>query len=184
MDKNTADVLKKIIPSGSFVAIVVLVIFGPVDCIEIEIPGGGGITKCQPITESFSTSSNDKKFSQDKDQVTIEGIAVPITSSNNISNESYFYGQWESKGILSNFELQYTGNFRLNQDGTFKSSGTLDGEKVVSSGSYEFDPKNNKLALFPSDSGREQMFSLYVLDNDSFAIVDMKKSTGLVMKRI
>ena len=43
MDKNTADVLKKVIPSSSFVVVVILVIFGPVDCIKIEIPGGGGI---------------------------------------------------------------------------------------------------------------------------------------------
>lgn len=39
MDKNTADVLKKVIPSGSFAVIVVLVIFGPADCIKIEISG-------------------------------------------------------------------------------------------------------------------------------------------------
>jgi len=183
MDKNTADVLKKVIPSGSFVVIVVLVIFGPVDCIEIEIPGGGGITKCQPIAESISVSSNDNKFSQEKDHVTIEGIDVPITSSSNIPKKSYFYGQWDSKGILSKFELQYVGNFELNQDGTFKSIGMLDGKRVVNSGIYEINPKNNKLVLLPSDSNKKQEFSLSIRNDDSFAIVDMENSIGLIMKR-
>lgn len=183
MDKNTADVLKKVIPSISFVVIMILVIFGPADCIKIEIPGGGGITKCQALADSISISSNENRFSPEKEHVTIEGIDVPIVSSSSIPNESYFEGQWDTKGILSKFELQYVGDFELNQDGTFKSSGTLDGDKVVNSGRYEVNPNTNQLELFPSDSNKKQIFSLSIRNDDSFAIFDMDKSIGLIMKR-
>lgn len=65
---------------------------------------------------------------------------------------SYFYGQWDANGILSKFELQYEANFELNQDGTFRSSGKLDGENIINSGTYEIDTKNNNSVLLPLDS--------------------------------
>ena len=62
MNNNTAKVLLAAIPSGAFVIIVALVIFGlsPGDCIEIEAPGGGKITRCKPITDSASMISTDQ----------------------------------------------------------------------------------------------------------------------------
>lgn len=51
------------IPSGAFVIIVALVIFGlsPGDCIEIESPGGGKVTRCMPLPgDSTSTISADQ----------------------------------------------------------------------------------------------------------------------------
>lgn len=50
------------IPSGAFVIIVALVIFGlsPGDCIEIEAPGGGKVTRCMPLSDSVSTLSTDQ----------------------------------------------------------------------------------------------------------------------------
>ena len=47
LDNNTTKVLLAAIPSGAFVIIVALVIFGlsPGDCIEIEAPGGGKVDK-------------------------------------------------------------------------------------------------------------------------------------------
>ena len=50
------------IPSGAFVIIVALVIFGlsPGDCIEIEAPGGGKITRCKPVPDSVSVISTDQ----------------------------------------------------------------------------------------------------------------------------
>lgn len=183
MDKNTADVLKKVVPSSSFVVIVILVIFGPVDCIKIEIPGGGGITKCQPIADSISGSSSENGFTPEKGHVTIEGIKIPISSSSSMPKESYFYGQWDTRGTISKFELQYAGNFELNQDGTFKSNGTLDGKEIINSGSYEIFPKKNKLVLYPSDS-KKQTFSVSIHNDDSFAILDIDRSMGLIMKRV
>jgi len=182
MDKNTADVLKKIIPSVSFVVILIIVIFGPADCIKIEIPGGGGITKCKPLADSIIVSSNKNVFTSQKDHVTIEGIDIPVASS--IPKKSYFYGQWDTKGILSKFELQYSSHFELNQDGTFKSNGILDGDEISNSGKYEIDYKINKLVLSPSDSDKKQMFSFSIRNDDSFAIFDIDKSTGLIMKRL
>ncbi len=57
MDNNTTKVLLAAIPSGAFVIIVALVIFGlsPGDCIEIEAPGGGKVTRCMPMPDSVST---------------------------------------------------------------------------------------------------------------------------------
>lgn len=62
MDNNTTKVLLTAIPSGAFVIIVALVIFGlsPGDCIEIEAPGGGKVTRCKPITDSVSVISADQ----------------------------------------------------------------------------------------------------------------------------
>ena len=59
MDNNTAKVLLAAIPSAAFVVIVALVIFGlsPGDCIEIEAPGGGKITRCMPLSDSESSAS-------------------------------------------------------------------------------------------------------------------------------
>jgi len=184
MDKNTADVLKKVIPSSSFVVIVILVIFGPADCIKIEIPGGGGITKCQPLVDSISVSSNENEFTPENGHVTIEGIEVLINPSSSILENSFFYGQWDTKGKLSKFELQYVGNFELNQDGTFKSNGTLDGDRIVNSGKYKIDSEINKLVLFPSDSNKKQTFSISIRNDDSFVIFDADKSVGLIMKRV
>jgi len=57
LDNNTTKVLLATIPSGAFVIIVALVIFGlsPGDCIEIEAPGGGKVTRCMPTPDSVST---------------------------------------------------------------------------------------------------------------------------------
>ena len=62
MDNNTTKVLLAAIPSGAFVIIVALVIFGlsPGDCIEIEAPGGGKVTRCMPLSDSVSTLSTDQ----------------------------------------------------------------------------------------------------------------------------
>ena len=62
MDNNTTKVLLAAIPSGAFVIIVALVIFGlsPGDCIEIEAPGGGKVTKCKPVPDSISIVSADQ----------------------------------------------------------------------------------------------------------------------------
>ena len=63
MDNNTTKVLLAAIPSGAFVIIVALVIFGlsPGDCIEIEAPGGGKVTKCKPVSsDSISVISTDQ----------------------------------------------------------------------------------------------------------------------------
>ncbi|WP_316504797.1 hypothetical protein [Nitrosopumilus sp.] len=62
MDNNTTKVLLAAIPSGAFVIIVALVIFGlsPGDCIEIEAPGGGKVTKCKPVPDSVSIVSADQ----------------------------------------------------------------------------------------------------------------------------
>ena len=62
LDNNTTKVLLAAIPSGAFVIIVALVIFGlsPGDCIEIEAPGGGKVTRCMPLPESVSPVSADQ----------------------------------------------------------------------------------------------------------------------------
>jgi hypothetical protein len=62
VDNNTTKVLLAAIPSGAFVIIVALVIFGlsPGDCIEIEAPGGGKISRCMPVPNSASTLSADQ----------------------------------------------------------------------------------------------------------------------------
>jgi len=62
LDNNTTKVLLATIPSGAFVIIVALVIFGlsPGDCIEIEAPGGGKVTRCMPTPDSTSTLSTDQ----------------------------------------------------------------------------------------------------------------------------
>jgi hypothetical protein len=62
LDNNTTKVLLAAIPSGAFVIIVALVIFGlsPGDCIEIEAPGGGKVTRCKPISDSVSMISPDQ----------------------------------------------------------------------------------------------------------------------------
>jgi len=62
LDNNTTKVLLAAIPSGAFVIIVALVIFGlsPGDCIEIEAPGGGKVTRCMPLSDSVSTLSTDQ----------------------------------------------------------------------------------------------------------------------------
>lgn len=60
MDDNTTKVLLAAIPSGAFVIIVTLVIFGlsPGDCVEIEAPGGGKIVRCKPAVDTASVLSN------------------------------------------------------------------------------------------------------------------------------
>jgi len=62
LDNNTTKVLLAAIPSGAFVIIVALVIFGlsPGDCIEIEAPGGGKVTRCKPASDSVSIVSTDQ----------------------------------------------------------------------------------------------------------------------------
>ena len=62
MDNNTTKVLLAAIPSGAFVIIVALVIFGlsPGDCIEIEAPGGGKVIKCKPAPDSVSIVTLDQ----------------------------------------------------------------------------------------------------------------------------
>jgi hypothetical protein len=62
LDNNTTKVLLAAIPSGAFVIIVALVIFGlsPGDCIEIEAPGGGKVTRCKPISDFVSMISPDQ----------------------------------------------------------------------------------------------------------------------------
>jgi hypothetical protein len=62
LDNNTTKVLLAAIPSGAFVIIVALVIFGlsPGDCIEIEAPGGGKVTRCKPIPDSVPVISPDQ----------------------------------------------------------------------------------------------------------------------------
>jgi len=59
LDDNTTKVLLAAIPSGAFVIIVALVIFGlpPGDCIEIEAPGGGKIVRCKPAVDTTSVSN-------------------------------------------------------------------------------------------------------------------------------
>ena len=85
--------------------------------------------------------------------------------------------------VITIWQKVSAGNFELNQDGTFRSSGMLDGDKIFNSGIYEIDPKNNKLILLPSDSDKKQVFSLSIRNDNSFAVFDIDKSTGLVMKR-
>ena len=62
MDNNTTKVLLAAIPSGAFVVIVAIVVFGlsPGDCIEIEAPGGGKVTRCMPLPDSGSIASADQ----------------------------------------------------------------------------------------------------------------------------
>jgi len=62
LENNTTKVLLATIPSGAFVIIVALVIFGlsPDDCIEIEAPGGGKVTRCMLIPDSASALSTDQ----------------------------------------------------------------------------------------------------------------------------
>ena len=62
MDNNTTKVLLAAIPSSVFVIIVALVIFGlsPDDCIEVEAPGGGKVTRCMPKPDSASALSTDQ----------------------------------------------------------------------------------------------------------------------------
>ena len=59
LDNNTTKVLLAVIPSGAFVIVVALVIFGlsPGDCIQIESPGGGKVTRCKPLLDSASAIS-------------------------------------------------------------------------------------------------------------------------------
>jgi hypothetical protein len=68
LDDNTTKVLLAAIPSGAFVIIVALVIFGlpPGDCIEIEAPGGGKIVRCKPAVDPTSVSSEQVNFFMDK----------------------------------------------------------------------------------------------------------------------
>ena len=75
LDSNTTKVLLAAIPSGAFVIIVALVIFGlsPGDCIEIEAPGGGKITRCKPVPDSVSTISADQINSL---QIQIEELKI------------------------------------------------------------------------------------------------------------
>lgn len=62
MDNNTTKVLLAAIPSVAFVIVVALVIFGlsPGDCIKIEAPGGGKVTRCMPLPDSAQTVSIDQ----------------------------------------------------------------------------------------------------------------------------
>ena len=68
MDDNTTKVLLAAIPSGAFVIIVALVIFGlsPGDCIEIEAPGGGKIVRCKPTTDTTPVLTNEQVASLDE----------------------------------------------------------------------------------------------------------------------
>jgi len=66
LDNNTTKVLLATIPSGAFVIIVAFVIFGlsPGDCIEIEAPGGGKVTRCMPTPDLASTDQVDSLVDQ------------------------------------------------------------------------------------------------------------------------
>ncbi len=128
MDNNTTKVLLATIPSGAFVIIVALVIFGlsPGDCIEIEAPGGGKVTKCKPVPDSVSIISADQinslqsqikelKILQDTQQqqrltsLKQQGVMEAIPS-NFMTASSVFE---ENQGLLSE-QLQFLSSDQVN----------------------------------------------------------------------
>ena len=121
MDNNTTKVLLAAIPSGAFVIIVALVIFGlsPGDCIEIEAPGGGKVTRCMPVSDSISIVSADQidslesqidelRILQDAQQqqrlTTLKQRGVIEETPNNFMTASSVFE--EKEGLLSE-QLQF-----------------------------------------------------------------------------
>ena len=235
MDNNTTKVLLAAIPSGAFVIIVALVIFGlsPGDCIEIEAPGGGKVTRCMPLPDSVPTLSTDQvnslvsqieelKVLQDSQQqqrltsLKQKGVIeeapdnfmmassifeekqdslseqLQFLSSNeaNILSEKImsdkqkinqlnriaedlvtegknfsWVGQWEVTGTIGVFGLSYEGQITFNDDQTYESRGSLDGNVVSGSGIYLINGQLGTCTLFPSDLEPTQYSFVEIGDN-------------------
>ena len=237
MDNNTTKVLLAAIPSGAFVIIVALVIFGlsPGDCIEIEAPGGGKVTRCMPLPDSVSTLSTDQvnslvsqveelKVLQDSQQqqriasLTQRG-AIEETPKNFMMASSIFeknqdslyeqlqflssneanilseritsdkqeitrlnkvaenlvtegknfswVGQWKVTGTIGVFGLSYEGQITFNDDQTYESRGSLDGNAVSGDGTYLINGQLGTCTLSPSDLEPTQ-YSFVDIGNNSF----------------
>ena len=235
MDNNTAKVLLAAIPSGAFVVIVALVIFGlsPGDCIEIEAPGGGKVTRCMPLPDSGSMASADQvnslesqieelKILQDSQQqqrlVSLKqrGI-IDVTPDNFMTASSIFeetrdslseqlqflssneasilsekitsdkqrinqlnkiaedlvtegknfswVGQWKVTGTIGAFGLSYEGKITFNDDQTYESHGSLDGNTVVGGGTYLINGQFGTCTLTPSDLKPTQYSFVDIGDN-------------------
>lgn len=239
MDNNTTKVLLAAIPSGAFVIIVALVIFGlsPGDCIEIEAPGGGKVTRCMPLPNSESTVSADQvnslqnqieelKVLQDSQQQqrltslkqkgTIEKTPDNFMTASSVfdenrdslteqlqflsSNEASILsekimsdkqkvnqlnkvaedlitegknfswtGQWKVTGAIGAFGLSYEGQITFNDDLTYESRGSLDGNAVEGSGTYFINGQLGTCTLYPSDSEPTQ-YSFVDIGDNSFVM--------------
>ena len=235
LDNNTAKVLLAAVPSGAFVVIVALVIFGlsPGDCIEIEAPGGGKVTRCMPSPDSASTLSADQinsitsqveelKTLQDSQQQQRlaslkQGGAIEKTPDNFMTASSIFEenqdllseqlpflsskeanvlsekimsdkqkinqlnkvasdlitdgknfswtGKWKVSGTIGVFDLYYEGQITFNDDQTYESHGSLDGNTVSGSGTYLINEQLGTCTLFPSDAEPTQYSFVDIGDN-------------------
>jgi len=238
LDNNTAKVLLAAIPSGAFVIIVALVIFGlsPGECIEIEAPGGGKVTRCMPMPDSASALSAEQvdslldqieelKGTQDfqqeqrltilKQRGVIEDTPVSFMNASSIFEENQYSlseqlkfltskeaamlsekiisdkqrinqlnkiaeglttegknfswtGQWKVMGTIGVFDLPYEGQITFNDDGTYESSGSLDGKLVSGYGTFLIDEQLGTCTLFPSGLEPTQ-YSFMDIGNNSFA---------------
>ena len=235
MDNNTTKVLLAAIPSGAFVIIVAFVIFGlsPGDCIEIEAPGGGKVTRCLPLPDSVSPVSTDQinslvsqieelkvlQESQQQQQLNIlkqRGIIeetpnnfmmassifeenqdslseqLQFLSSNqaNILSERIvsdkqkinqlnkvaedlvtegknfsWVGQWKVTGTIGVSDLSYEGQIIFNDDQTYESRGSLDGNAVSGGGTYLINGQLGTCTLSPSDLEPTQYSFVDIGDN-------------------
>ena len=239
MDNNTTKVLLATIPSGAFVIIVALVIFGlsPGDCIEIEAPGGGKVTRCMPLPDSGSTVSTDQinyienqieelrilQDSQQQQQLTslkqsgiikktpdnfMTGSSIFEKNQDSLSKQLQFLsskeanilserimsdkqkinqlnkvaenlvtegknfswvGQWKVTGTIGSFGLSYEGQITFNDDQTYESLGSLDGNTVSGSGTYLINGQLGTCTLYPSDSKPTQ-YSFVDIGDNSFTM--------------
>ena len=235
MDNNTAKVLLAAIPSGAFVIIVALVIFGlsPGDCIEIEAPGGGKVVRCMPSPDSESKLSTDQinslasqveelktlQDSQQQQRLTSlkQGGVIEKTPDNFMTassvfedNQDFLYkqlpflsskeanillekimldkkkinqlnkissdlitegknfswtGKWKVSGTIGVFDLYYEGQITFNDDQTYESHGSLDGNTVSGSGKYLINEQLGTCTLFPSDAEPTQYSFIDIGDN-------------------
>ena len=235
MDNNTTKVLLAAIPSGAFVVIVALVIFGlsPGDCIEIEAPGGGKVTRCMPLPDSVSTLSTDQvdslvsqieelkvlQDSQQQQQLTslkqrgviedtpdnfMMASSIFEENQNSLSEQLQFLspneanilserimsdkqkinqlnkvaedlvtegknfswvGQWKVTGTIGVFGLSYEGQITFNDDQTYESLGSLDGNSVSGGGTYLINGQLGTCTLSPSDLEPTQYSFVDIGDN-------------------
>ena len=235
MDNNTTKVLLAAIPSGAFVVIVALVIFGlsPGDCIEIEAPGGGKVTRCMPLPDSVSAVSTDQvnslesqieelRISQDSQQqqqlTSLKQRGIIEETPNNFMTASSIFeenrdsfseqlqflsskeasilseritsdkqkinqlnkvaedlvtegknfswvGKWKVTGTIGAFGLSYEGQITFNDDQTYESRGSLDGDVVGSGGTYLINGQLGTCTLYPSDSEPTQYSFVDIGDN-------------------
>lgn len=235
MDNNTTKVLLAAIPSGAFVIIVALVIFGlsPGDCIEIEAPGGGKVTRCMPLPDSVSTLSTDQinslvsqieelKVLQDSQQeqriASLKQRGIIEDAPNNLMMASSIFeknqdslseqlkflasdeadilsgrimsdkqkinqlnkvaedlvtegknfpwtGKWKVTGTIGVFGMSYEGQITFNDDQTYESRGSLDGNTVGGNGTYLINEELGTCTLSPSNSEPAQYSFVDIGDN-------------------